>query len=47
VLNKLDKRLMSGTNTFKDFDVSPCEKNTALEGKEKVLRYGGNGIGNR
>jgi hypothetical protein len=44
---ELDKRLMSATNTFKDFGVSRCEKDTALKGKEKVLRYGGNGIGSR
>jgi hypothetical protein len=46
----LDKRLMSATNPFTDevnFNVEPCERNTALRGKEKVLRHGGNGIGNR
>jgi hypothetical protein len=47
---QLDKRLMSATNPFTDennFEVEPCEKDTALRGKEKVLRYGGNGIGGR
>jgi hypothetical protein len=45
---KLDKRLMSATNSSEDdFGVDRCEKDTALRGKEKVLRYGANGIGNQ
>lgn len=46
----LDKRLMSATNPFTvddNFDVEPCEKDTALKGKEKVLRFGANGTGSR
>lgn len=43
----LDKRLMSATNSFTvadNFHIEPCEKDTALEGKEKLLKHGGNGI---
>jgi hypothetical protein len=52
---ELKKRLMSATNplvvevdsTEDNLRVEDCEKDTALEGKEKVLRYGGNGISSR
>jgi hypothetical protein len=44
----LEKRLMSATNPFTveaGLVVSPCEKNTALAGKEKVLKHGANWMG--
>ena len=52
---ELEKRLMSATNPLvvevnsaeDNLRVEPCERDTALEGKEKLLKYGGNGIGSR
>lgn len=43
-----DDRLMSATNTFEtrhNLGVKPCEKTTALAGKEKVLKHGANWMG--
>ena len=43
-----DDRLMSATNTFAtrhNLGVKPCERTTALAGKEKVLKHGANWMG--
>lgn len=42
-----EPRLMSATNLFMDPDklqVRDCERDTALQGKEKVLKFGANGV---
>lgn len=43
-----ERRLMSATNLFTDdldkFQVKDCEKDTAHLGKEKVLKFGANGV---
>lgn len=46
--NDFDDRLMSATNTFAtrhNLGVKPCERTTALAGKEKVLKHGANWMG--